>query len=166
MIIASKDFRDEELFETKEEIEKEKILVEVVSSKIGFLRGAKGTGFECKNTIDKIYSNDYAGIIFVGGMGALEYLNNEKVNNLLSDFVESDKIIGAICIAPIILASSGFFTNRKMTITSSESINLVKYQVVFVDQPLVVDKNLVTASGPRFSRLFGKTLVDLIKYEK
>ena len=71
-------------------------------------------------------------------------------------------VLGAICVAPSILAAAGLLEMRRATCHCSRREHLQSCGAVLVDQPVVVSEWMVTASGPSASGMFARTLVDLV----
>lgn len=125
MIIASNNFRDEELLKPREVLEKHGVAVTVASSSLKESTGMLGA----KITPDILFSTinvaDYDAVIFVGGSGASEYWDNPTAHKIANDANNAKKIVGAICIAPVTLAKAGLLKNKQAT-TYSSTINDIK----------------------------------------
>ena len=167
MIIAFNNFKDEEYLDTKEELKKGGIEIEVVSNSIGIAKGVGGTKVEIKKTIKELNIDDYDGIVFIGGSGALENLDNSDSYKIAKEAISKNKILAAICISPVILAKSGVLNGKKATVWSSildkSSIKeLEKNGAIYLDQLVVVDGKIITGNGPKAAHQFGKTIVQEI----
>jgi len=68
-------------------------------------------------------------------------------------------VVGAICIAPGILARAGILKGRKATVFPSEIEALKRNGAFYTALPVVIDGRIVTASGPEAAEEFGKALV-------
>ncbi|MCD6082498.1 DJ-1/PfpI family protein, partial [Candidatus Aerophobetes bacterium] len=110
MIIAEKNFRDEELFEPKKILEAEGVKVIVASTSFNTARGMLGGKVKPDMLLSEIKVDDYDAIIFVGGSGASQYWNDSLAHNIAKEAVEKNKVLGAICIAPVTLANAGVLT--------------------------------------------------------
>ncbi|MFA6252094.1 MAG: DJ-1/PfpI family protein [Candidatus Paceibacterota bacterium] len=166
LIIASKDFRDEEFFNTKEALESG-ARVDVFSEKMGLALGRFGGEFKVKNNIKDLHANDYDAIVFIGGSGALERLDNETSYELVRSFLKGNKIIGAICISPIILAKAGALNKKNATVWSSSMdktaiMILGENGAVYADLPVVIDGKVVTAKDFEASYEFGNAILFLL----
>jgi len=163
MIVAPKNFRDEELFDTKKELENAGFEVvissEGVKESTGMLGGKTKIDFELK----EINSREYVAVVFVGGSGAKYYFNNKTALALAKKFFEENKIVSAICIAPLILANAGLLEGKEATIWPGSKEELASKGVVYVDEPVVVSGNIITANGPSAARKFGKTIAEELK---
>jgi len=166
IIIANRDFRDEEFFNTKEVLESG-ARVDVFSNEVGLALGKFGGEFKVKNNIKELNANDYNAIVFIGGSGALERLDNEASYELIISFLKENKIIGAICISPVILAKAGALTGKNATVWSSNmdkaAIGILgKNGAVYADLPVVIDGNVVTARDFEASYEFGNAILSLL----
>lgn len=162
LIIAPNNFRDEELFYTKEEIEKAGHITTIASLKKEKSKGMLGGEAMPEKTIDEINENDYNAIVFVGGSGASIYFNNQEALDIVKKFYDEDKIVAAICIAPSILANAGILKNKKATCWESESENLEQKGVKYTGNPVEVDGKIITANGPKAAREFGKKISEMV----
>jgi len=162
MVIAPRDFRDEEFFDTKKVLEDSGAEVTVVNS----------TGQPSKSMFGKIVTpdknfydadpKDYDAIVFVGGSGSSVYFNNQKALNLAKEFHNSGKVTAAICIAPTILANAGILSGKKATAYPSErgNINAVG---TYTGNSVEQDGKIITGSGPEAAKDFGKRIVEALK---
>jgi len=162
-VIAPKDFRDEELFHTKEEIEKAGHSTLIVSTKKGECIGMLGGKAKAEKTINEINEEDFNAIVFVGGIGADIYFNNTTAQKLAKNFFNKGKIVAAICIAPSTLANSGILKGKKATCFSSESENLKSKGAIYTGKKVEIDGNIITANGPEAVDEFGKKIVEKLK---
>ncbi|MBI5071614.1 DJ-1/PfpI family protein [Candidatus Falkowbacteria bacterium] len=163
MVIAQKDFRDEEFFEPREVFIKNGTEVKVASQKLTEARGRLGGTTIPDVTIGEAEAQDFAAVIFVGGPGAAVYLNDSAAHKLARDFYAAGKIVAAICLGPSILANAGLLRGVRATCTPSEQENLKMRGAEYTGAPVEVDGKIVTACGPEASREFGKKIVELLK---
>ncbi len=162
MIIASKDFRDEEFLKPKEIFEKNGFKVVVASSSLNPSKGMLGTEVKPDILLGNVNLKDYKAVVFVGGVGAKEYFNNPVALKLAQDAERENKVIGAICIAPRILAEAGLLKGKKATVWSSETKEIEAKGAIYTWQDVEIDGNIVTASGPHAAEKFGKEIVTMI----
>ncbi|XRO75775.1 type 1 glutamine amidotransferase [Methanocaldococcus sp. 28A] len=158
MVIAPKDFRDEELFEPMAVFESNGLKVDVVSTKKGECVGMLGHKITVNKTIYDVNPDEYDAIVIVGGIGSKEYLwNNTKLIELVREFYNKNKVVAAICLSPVVLARAGILKGKKATVfPAPEAIEeLKKAGAIYVDKGVVVDGNVITAKSPDYARLFG-----------
>lgn len=164
MIISFQDFRDEECFIPRSIFLNEGIEVNIVSTKKGQALGSYGGIIDVDMTIDELNVSDYDAIVFVGGSGAVGYADNEKAHEI----AKQAKVLGAICIAPTILARSGVLKGKRATVWSTSMdkgpIKILEQEgAKYESKPVVIDDNIVTANGPNAARKFGEEIVRLLK---
>lgn len=167
IIMAFKDFRDAEYFVPKEILEKAGATVTSVSTEKGKALGADGGDVEIEIATEELKVVDFDGIIFIGGPGALKYLDNEKSYTIIRETVSQGKILGSICISPVILAKAGVLKNKKATVWSSvldrSAIRILKEEgATYVPEEVVIDGKIVTGNGPDASEEFASKLVGVL----
>lgn len=163
MIIAKSKFRDEELAEPKKIMEKEGIKVTVASSSLAEAKGMLGAKVKPRILVKNVKVKDYDIIVFVGGIGAKEYFNDKTAHKIAKDAVKEKKVLGAICIAPSILANAGVLKGLKATVYKSEKKNLEKHKAKYTGKLVEKAGNIITANGPKAAKEFGKALVAALK---
>ena len=98
---------------------------------------------------------DYDALIIPGGFGKANFFkekNNEIFKKLIKYFSESNKIIVAICSAVINLLETTYIKDKKVTtylLDNKRYFNQLKnYNIIPVEEEIVMDNNLLTCSGP------------------
>jgi len=164
-LIAFEGFRDQEYFVPKEILEKRGIKIKTVSTKKGIAIGADGGDTNIDLILEEVNVGDFDAIVFVGGPGCLEYLDNEKSYRVAREALQENKILAAICISPIILAKAGVLKGKKATVWAS-ALDRGPIQVLeekgaeFIDEKLVQNGNIITANGPVVAEEFGKKILE------
>ncbi len=162
MIIAKNGFRDEEYLEPKEIFIKSGFEVETFSSSTGTAKGMIKATVEVKKSINELKVDDYDAIIFVGGVGSSEYWENSLAHKIAKEAVEKDKVLAAICIAPITLAKAGVLKGKKATVFSSEVTQLKALGAIYTAKDVETDGKIVTASGTHAAKQFGEKIKELL----
>lgn len=105
--------------------------------------------------IDEINVNDYDAIAIPGGFeefGFYEEVYEEKFLNLLREFNSKNKIIATICVGSLPVGKSGILKNRKATTyhlrDGYKQKQLAEFGVNIVNEPIVVDGNIITSYCP------------------
>ncbi len=163
MVVAPTNFRDEEFLQPKEIFEKAGAEVIFASKDVSQAVGTFGAVVDVDRNLSQVVAGDYDAIIFVGGSGASVYFTDETALNLAKDAYEQDKVVGAICIAPSILANAGILQGKNATAFSSEQANLEGKGATFIGKPVTVDGKIVTGSGPEAANEFGQKIVEVLK---
>lgn len=170
MIIAFRDFRDEEYFLPKEILETAGAEIKTASTQKGIVLGANGGEANVDFIIKEIKPTDFDAIIFIGGPGALKYLDNPESYRIAQETVKADRVLGAICVAPVILAKAGVLLNKKATVWSSpldkSAVKLLNEKGAnYQAEQVVVEGKIVTGNGPGAAEEFGKIIVETLTKE-
>jgi len=165
-VIAPSDFRDEELFYTKEVVEAAGYKTAVASTTLNEAVGMLGGRAKPNLLVSKANLSEYSAVVFVGGQG-VETNNlpeNPGVLKLAVDAVEGGKVVAAICIAPRILAAADLVRGRKVTgFNDTETVSSLKNAgAVYTTRAVEVDGKLITADGPSSARKFGEEIVRVL----
>ena len=98
---------------------------------------------------------DYDVIVIPGGFGKANFFkdnDNEIFKKLIKYFSENNKIIVAICSAVINLLETTYIKEKKVTtylLDNKRYFNQLKnYNIIPVEEEIVIDNNLFTCSGP------------------
>ncbi len=167
IIIAFKDFQDKEYFGTKEVLEGAGVKTTTVSKKKETAIGVYGGEIKVDLTLDETNIADYDAVVFIGGGGALKYLDNEVCYKIAKETVKAGKVLGAICISPVILAKAGVLAGKRATVWSSPldkgPIKILKENgAEYLDEDVVTDAKIITANGPSAAKEFGENIVKLL----
>lgn len=165
MIIAQDNFRDEEIFQPKEILEKAGIEVKVASSSLKVAKGMLGGTIKPDMLVSDINAGDFDAVVFIGGAGASQYWNDAAAHKLIRDAFNTNKIVAAICIAPVTLAKAGILKGRRATVWSTEAGQLkVVGGAIYTGKDVERDGNIITAAGPFAAGEFGDELVKALLY--
>ncbi len=164
IIIAKQDFRDEELLEPKKILEDNGIEVRIASTVLGEVKGVLGAKVKTDLLVKDIRVPDFDVLVFVGGAGAAQYWDDLLAHKLVQDTLKDpNKILAAICIAPVTLAKAGVLKDRKATVWPSESEQLKSRGANYTGNDVEKDGNIITASGPSAAKELGEEIVKALK---
>jgi protease I len=110
-----------------------------------------------------VNTNNFAGIILIGGEGSRLYWNNSHLHNIVNEFFNSEKIVAAICSAPVILAKAGILKNKSATCFSEDKMELINSGINYNDRNVVFDGNVITADGPKSAIQFTEAILHTLK---
>ena len=162
MVIAPQDFRDEELLVPKRALEAAGFDTVVASTRKGESVVMLGARVSVDATIDELDPSQYDGIVVVGGSGTREYLwGNAQLHELIRAFFAQNKTVGAICLAPVVLAEAGVLDGKRATVfPDSEAISeLEEGGASYVRSPVVLSVGVITAEGPKAAESFAAELI-------
>ncbi|MEM1562460.1 MAG: DJ-1/PfpI family protein [Candidatus Bathyarchaeia archaeon] len=158
LIIAPKDFRDEEFLKPKEILGSMNAKITVASKGVTRATGMFGTVANVDIDINKVDVKDYDAIVFVGGVGSSTYFNDPTALKIAKEAYEQGKVVAAICIAPSILANAGILKGKSATSFPSEAENLRAKGAKYTGEPVTVDGKVITARGPEAASQFGEAI--------
>ncbi|MHC4708703.1 MAG: DJ-1/PfpI family protein, partial [Planctomycetota bacterium] len=162
LIVARENFRDEELFETELVLEDAGVETVTASTRTGPIKGMLGGIAEARILLNEIVVDHYDAIVFIGGTGAREYFNNAVAWDIAREAADKGKVLGAICVAPSILANAGVLNGIRVTGFASERAGLQRAGAIFTGNPVERDGPVITASGPEASPLFGEAIANAV----
>ena len=148
MIVASENFRDEELLEPLKIFKNAGYTVKVASTTMKEAKGMLGVRIKPDMLIDSVRAEDYDAVVFVGGAGAKEYWDNPVAHKIAQEALRSDRIVAAICLAPVTLAHAGILKNKKATVWSTEGTQLQSAGAKYTGEKVARDGNIITGDGP------------------
>jgi protease I len=163
MVIAPERFRDEELFITKEELEKDGHETVIASTTRGDCPGSRGGFASAALTLAEVRTEDYDAVVFVGGGGSKIYFANEEALRIAKEMYKRKTVVAAICLAPVILANAGVLKGKNATVAGTEARTLESKGAKYTGPGVTVDGNIVTGNAPKSSRLFGQKINELLK---
>ncbi len=165
VIIAQNGFRDEEFFVTKKVLEENGFKVVVASKTTDLAFGMLGGAYKPDLALKKVKLRGYKAVVFVGGVGAKDYFDYKPALKIAREAYRKGLVIGAICIAPVILAKAGVLKGKKATVWYGEAQILEELGAIYTGKDVEVDGKIVTANGPWAVKKFARTLVQIIKGE-
>jgi len=133
---------------------------------VGKCRGKFGTEVNSDILVSGAKAQDYDAIVFIGGGGAVEYLDNPAAHKLAQEAISHGKILAAICMAPEILANAGVLQGKKFTcfnISDDRAKRITAKGGEYVNKAVVVDGNVITGSGPDAALEFGQTILQALQ---
>ncbi len=162
IVIAPEKFRDEEYSVPAAALQKAGIGFDIASKRRGVCPGMLGAKVSASLSFEEVDPKSYDGILIVGGSGAQLHLwDDELLVEMVKYFHASAKVVGAICLAPVVLARAGILRGKKATFFNSPvSFREMKAGgAVPVDKPVVSDSRIITANGPAAAAEFAETFI-------
>lgn len=168
-VIAFKDFRDEEYFQPKEILEKAGFEVFNTSSEKGIAQGTEGGEVNINFSINNVKVSNFDVVVFIGGPGAGRNIDDKRFQQLAVEAIKNDKVLAAICIAPVILAKARVLKNKKATVWSNvldkSAISILKEGgAEYVNKSVVIDGKIITADGPRAAKEFAEKIIEIVNF--
>jgi len=161
IVIAQQGYQDKEFEGTRLGLSGADFEVIISSKEEGECQGSLGGSKTATIAMRDVNVNDYDRIAFVGGPGAGALSGDGDALRIAHETVRANIPLGAICIAPLILAKAKVLEGRKATVWDSEGEQqgiLEQYGATYTGDSVTVDGLIVTANGPAAAEEFGRTL--------
>lgn len=163
-ILATDGFEESELSEPRNALKDEGMITHIVSPKPDQIRAWKHTEWSSEYEVDvpleEADAAKYDALLLPGGVLNPDQLRTEKkAIRFIKDFIEADKPVAAICHGPQLLIETGVIEGRKLTSYHSIKTDLKNAGVNWVDEEVVVDRNIITSRNPDDIPVFNKTII-------
>lgn len=103
-----------------------------------------------------------AGVLAPGGWAPDKLRRDPDVLRVVREVHEAGSMVATICHGPWILISAGIVRGRTLTSTVGIRDDVVNAGATWVDQPVFVDGNIVSARVPKDLPEFGVAMIDVL----
>jgi protease I len=162
LVIAEKQFRDEEYEVPRDMLQAAGFEVLTVSTSKNVVTGKLGLKVTPDTLITEVVPEELHALIFIGGGGSEQYFTDPLAHGLAKAMVELDKVLGAICIAPVILANAKILAGKNATVFPDGSRTLEQHGANYTGAEVEVDGKIITGNGPEAAEAFSRALIQLL----
>jgi protease I len=168
LIVATDGFEEWELFGPREILQKLNAEVVLASPRLDPIQATvhddPGKTIRPDLTLEQARADDFDAIILPGGVRNPDHLRtNANAIRLIKDFAAQGKPVAAICHGPWLLVEADLLRGRTATSWPSIRTDLRNAGANVVDEPAVVDGNIVTSRNPQDVEEFTRAVIDLIE---
>jgi protease I len=158
-ILVENDYQDMEVWVPLYRLREEGYRTVVVGT--GAAQYVSKHGYPCAAEIkaSDARAADFKGVVIPGGWAPDRLRQDPGILRLVKEIDQAGGIVAAICHAGWVLASAGVAKGRKLTAYQAIKDDLVHAGAQFVDQEVVVDRNLITSRKPDDLPAFCRALV-------
>ncbi|MGC4105956.1 MAG: type 1 glutamine amidotransferase domain-containing protein [Thermomicrobiales bacterium] len=136
--------------------------ITVIGVEKGTIHGKKGGTTEATETFATVRPEDFDLLLIPGG-GSPENLRiDEGAVAFTRAFVERGKPVAAICHGAQLLISARVLAGKKLTAVNKIRDDVANAGGIYVDEPLVIDGNLITSRIPDDLPVFNEAIVQAI----
>ncbi|HUR46751.1 MAG TPA: type 1 glutamine amidotransferase domain-containing protein [Candidatus Saccharimonadales bacterium] len=155
-------YEDLELWYPKLRLEEAGYAVRMAAKEIKGYSGKHGYPASADLLLNEARSADFCGLLIPGGFMPDKLRRDEKVLSLTREFFEEGKLVAFICHGGWIPISAKILKGKRATGSRGIKDDLENAGAVWVDEPVVVDGNLISSRTPQDLPAFGKAMVDFL----
>lgn len=130
------------------------------------VRGSRGIPLCAHTSLAAVAGRDFDLVYLPGGKGSSEFCRDDAaVQDLAERQFRSGRWLAAICACPIALVPRRLCAGRRVTSFPAARAAVEPHAAAWLDQPVVVDGNLVTSQSAGTALHLGLALVRLLAGE-
>lgn len=160
-VLLAEGFEEIEALTVSDIMRRAKVECDLVSIEGKYVKSSHGLVIEADKIFDELMEYDL--VVLPGGMpGAANLRDDERVIRFIKNQNKSQKLIGAICAAPIVLGRADLTKDRDITSYPGYEDELPNCN--YLEDAVVVDKNIITSRGPATAIEFSYKLLEKLGY--
>ena len=149
LVLAADLFEDMELLYPVYRLREEGVEVTIAGLTTDDVTGKKGHGpVNVDATVDDVEPSSFQALVIPGGFAPDKLRRSERVLSLVKAFNAAGKPIAFICHAGWVPVSANIIKGRRATSVDAIRDDMVNAGADWVDEPCVVDGNLISARTP------------------
>jgi 4-methyl-5(b-hydroxyethyl)-thiazole monophosphate biosynthesis len=127
------------------------------------VKGSRGLPLAAHTSLATVRHQPFDLVYLPGGKGSAEFCRDDAtVQDLAEAQLRAGRWLALICACPIALVPRGLGIGRTLTSFPSARPQIEPHCAVWLDQPVVVDRNLVTSQSAGSALHLGLALVRLL----
>jgi protease I len=165
-VLVDNGFEQVELTEPVKALKDANALVEIIAPEKK-VKGWNFTNWGDEITADVLLNEadpeQYDALVLPGGVMNPDFLRiNKKAVDFVKTFLSGPKTVAAICHGPWTLIETGLLKGRKLTSYPSIKTDLVNAGADWVDETVIIDKNLITSRKPSDIPAFNERIINTL----
>jgi protease I len=149
LVLAADLFEDMELLYPVYRLREEEVEVTIAGLTTDDLTGKKGHGpVKVDATVDDVDPSSFDALVIPGGYAPDKLRSSERVLSLVEAFNAAGKPIAFVCHAGWVPISANIIKGRRATSVDVIRDDMINAGADWVDEPCVVDGNLISARTP------------------
>jgi protease I len=156
-------YEDLELWYPKLRLEEAGYTTRLAAKELRTFTGKHGYPAKADLLLDDARSADFAGLLIPGGFMPDKLRRDAKVLSLTREFFEQGKLVAFICHGGWIPISAKILKGRRVTGSRGIKDDLENAGGIWVDEPAVVDGNLVSSRTPVDLAPFAQAMVQFLE---
>ncbi len=162
LVILAPGFEEIEAISIIDVLRRGNILVTVAGLQNGPITGSHAITVVPDTFIEAVNHQEYDVLVLPGGQPGTNNLKaNEKLLNWIRERFQKRQKLAAICAAPTVFHKAGITKNLRLTSYPSEKE--IFTDSIYLEDPVVKDKNIITSRGVGSALSFGLALIEELK---
>ena len=162
LVLVGPEYEDLEVWYPKLRLEEAGFAVRLAGIGEREYRGKHGYPCVVDGSIADFRSEDLTGLVAPGGWAPDKLRRDPEVLRRVREVHEAGRMVATICHGPWILISAGIVRGRRMTSTPGIRDDLTNAGARWVDEPAVVDGNIVSARVPKDLPAFARAMLGVL----
>lgn len=162
-ILVGPDYEDLEVWYPKLRLEAAGYSAPLVGPADASFKGKHGYPALVEVGINDLDPASLAGVLAPGGWAPDKIRRDPKVLDLVRAVHAAGGLVATICHGPWILISAGIVRGRRMTSTVGIRDDVQNAGAIWVDEPVVVDGNLISSRVPKDLPAFGEAMLEWLR---
>ena len=165
-ILATDGFEQVELIEPRKALDEAGAITTIVAPHGGKIKAWDeddwGKSVKVDLEVERASPAQFDALFVPGGVLNPDQLRmNQAAVSFARSFFDFDKPVASICHGPQLLVETGALRGRRMTSYSSVKTDMKNAGAEWVDEPTVVDGNLLTSRNPGDIPAFNQAMLEL-----
>lgn len=163
-ILVEQDFEDSELVEPLRAMKEAGGVVTVVGSgsQRSYWGKRRNANIKADISADQARAEDFDAVIIPGGYAPDKMRMHPSMIELVKKAHGLGRVVAAVCHGPQLLISADIVRGRRVTSWASVAIDLENAGADWIDKPVVVDGNLITARKPADLPAFNNAIIEAL----
>jgi protease I len=155
-------YEDLELWYPKLRLEEAGYTLKCAAPEIKIYSGKHGYPAQSDLLLSDACSEDFCGLLVPGGFMPDKLRRDTKVLALTREFFEAGKLVAFICHGGWIPISAKILQSKRVTGSRGIKDDLENAGGIWIDEPVVVDGNLISSRTPRDLAPFAAAMVNFL----
>jgi protease I len=155
-------YEDLELWYPKLRLEEAGYVVRLAATQLRTYQGKHGYPAEANTLIDECHAAEHAGVLIPGGFMPDKLRRDPKVLALTREFFDQGKLVAFICHGGWIPISAKILKGKRATGSRGIKDDIENAGATWVDEPVVVDGNLISSRTPQDLPWFARAMVEFL----
>lgn len=127
----------------------------------GVITASRGVRLVPDKPWQDVEPDDFDVLLLPGGSAGTQALqSNRDILETIRNFIRQEKIVGAICAAPLVLQAAGIMAGREATCHPAVRDRMKAPRLL--DDPVVISGNVITSQGPGTTIDFALAVIEMM----